>query len=352
MRIDARPFGKLPGGTPATLYTLVSGSGSRLAVADYGATLVSLEVPDRDGRLEDVVLGFDRVEGYVASRRGEAPPFHGATIGRYGNRIARGRFVLDGETHQLVTNEGSGHLHGGHDGFDTHRWQAEPFESGGDVGVRLGRVSPDGEQGYPGTLDVSVTYTLTADDRVVLDYRATTEAPTIVNLTHHSYFNLSGDATRTVHDHELSIQADVWLPVDEQGIPTGERCPVAGTPFDLRRPRALRHGIGADHPQLRRAGGYDHAFLLRDAAVAARLRDPQTGRVLTVETTEPSLQLYTGNHLRGTGKGGVPHRPWAGVCLEAQHPPDAPNQPRFPSTVLRPGEIYRSQTVYAFSVDA
>ncbi len=346
-------FGRLPDGTEAAVFALTSASGSRVRVTDYGGIVASLEVPDRDGRLGDVVLGFDSVAGYTSAAYRRESPFFGAVIGRHANRIAGGRFQIDGETHRLATNEGPTQLHGGDGGFHTRQWDAEPFRDGGDVGVRLGRVSPDGEEGFPGTLAVGVTYTLTDDDRLVIDYHATTDAPTLVNLTQHSYFNLAADPSRDVRDHELSVRAGAFLPVDARSIPTGEVRPAAGTPFDFGRPARLGARLGADDDQLRQAGGYDHAFLLDGPGVAARLAEPTTGRSMTVETTAPSLQLYTGQSLTGrlAGKRGVRYGPMAGVCLETQHPPDAPNQPGLPSPVVRPGETYRSRTVYAFRAD-
>lgn len=352
--VTAEPFGTLPDGTEATLYTLTAASGTRMRVTDYGGIIVSLDVPDRDGNLGDVVLGFDTLDGYTSDAYRQANPYFGALIGRYGNRIADGRFVLDGETYQLATNDGPNHLHGGNVGFDKVMWDAEPFETDEGVGVRFHRVSPDGEESYPGTLDVTVTYTLTDDDRLVIDYAATTDAPTIVNLTQHAYFNLTGDPSNDVLGHELTIHADAFTPVRTGFIPTGEIRPVEGTPFDFRQPTPIGARIDADDEQLRLAPGYDHNFVLdRDGAAlteAARVYEPTTGRLLIVETTEPGLQFYSGNFLDGrlTGKDGVAYGPRSGFCLETQHFPDSPNQPAFPSTVLRPGETYTSRTVYAF----
>ena len=357
--VRSAPFGTLPDGTPATLYTLTSGSGSRVRLTDYGGTIVSVEVPDRDGRLGDVVLGFGSVEGYASDAALEANPYFGALIGRYGNRIARSRFPLDGETVVLAANEGPNHLHGGPAGFDKRMWSAEPFQRQGAVGLRLSRVSPDGEEGYPGTLRVAVTVTFTGDDRLVLDYRATTDAPTVVNLTQHSYFNLTGDPSVPVGGHHVQVRADAFLPIDDACIPTGETCAVEGTPFDLRQPTLLSSRLDAGDAQIQLVRGFDHTFLLRSSPAgepveAARVSKPVSGRVLTVATTEPGVQLYTGNALDGRlrGKGGTPYGRWAGLCLETQHPPDAPNQPGFPSTVLRPGETFASRTVYTFRAEA
>lgn len=357
--VQSAPFGALPDGTEATLYTLTSGSGSRVRVSDYGGTIVSLEVPDRDGRLDDVVLGFDSVEGYTSDAYLEANPYIGALIGRYGNRIARSRFPLGGETVMLAANEGPNHLHGGPVGFDKRVWSAEPFQRPGAVGLRLSRVSPDGEAGYPGTLRVAVTLTLTDDDRLALDYHATTDAPTVVNLTQHTYFNLTGDPSVPVGGHHVQVHADAFLPIDDACIPTGDVCAVEGTPFDLRQPTRLADRLDADDAQIQHVHGFDHTFLLRSSppgglVEAARVSEPVSGRVLTVETTEPGVQLYTGNALDGSlrGKGGTPYARWSGLCLETQHPPDAPNQPGFPSTVLQPGETFASRTVYTFHTEA
>ena len=350
--VSSEPFGSLPDGTEATLYTLTNASGSSVSVTDYGGIVTSIVVPDRDGALADVTLGFDSVEGYASEAYRSALPYFGAIIGRYGNRIGGAAFELDGETYELAGNNNGNHLHGGETGFDGVMWTATPVE--GEAAVRLTRTSPDGEEGYPGALDVAVTYTLTDDDRLVIDYEATTDAPTVVNLTNHTYFNLTGDPTNTILDHRLRIHSDAFTPVDGGLIPTGEVRPVDGTPFDFRSLTAIGDGIDADDEQIALGPGYDHNWMLREAGggltEAARVVEPSTGRVLVVETTEPAIQFYAGNFLDGsiTGKGGVSYARRTGFCLETQHPPDSPNQPDFASTVLRPGETYRSQTVYAF----
>ena len=337
------------------LFTLANARGCEARIATRGATVVSLRVPDRSGALDDVVLGHDALEGYLA-----ASPYFGAIVGRYGNRIAHGRFTLDGTAYRLAANDGAHHLHGGVRGFDKVVWEGAPVDGADGAGVRLRYRSPDGEEGYPGTLDVEATYTLTARNELVVALRATADRATPVNLTHHGYFNLAGAGRGDVLDHELTIHADAFVPVDAGLIPTGALAPVEGTPLDFRAPARIGARIDADHPQLRRAGGYDHTFVLRPPgapgalAHAARLVEPITGRTLDVHTTEPGLQLYSGNFLDGSirGKAGRVYGHRAALCLETQHFPDSPNQPAFPSTILRPGEEYRSRTVFAFGAVA
>jgi aldose 1-epimerase len=299
-------------------------------------------------------LGFASLEGYLANGR----VYLGCIAGRYANRIRRGRFALDGREHQLARNDGENHLHGGVRGFDKVLWRARPLAPSRAAGVELSYRSPDGEEGYPGNLDVRVTYALTDENALRIDYRATTDRPTIVNLTHHGYFNLEGAGRGDVLGHVLAIRAGRFTPVGEGLVPTGELRPVGGTPMDFGRPTAIGARIGSADEQLARAGGYDHNFVLdRKGArpsLAARLSSPGTGRVMEVLTTEPGLQLYSGNFLDGTavGKGGRAYQHRFGLCLETQHFPDSPNQPGFPSTVLRPGDPWRSTTVYRFSVEA
>jgi aldose 1-epimerase len=349
--ITRAPFGNLPDGTPVGVFTLTNAKGVEVRAITYGGIIVSLRVPDRNGRLEDVVLGYDSLEGYLRSS-----PYFGAVVGRYGNRIAKGRFVLDGVTYRLATNNGPNHLHGGLEGFDKVVWQGEPFQSDSGVGVALSYTSPDGEEGYPGTLRARVRYLLTDQNELVVDYDATTDKATPVNLTQHSYFNLVGSGRRDILDHQLWINADGYTPVDSTLIPTGAVDSVAGTPFDFRTPTAIGARIGADHPQLRFGGGYDHNWVLRregsGLAHAARLVEPTSGRTLDMYTTEPGLQFYSGNFLDGTitGKGGQVYGHRYGLCLETQHYPDSPNHPQFPSTILRPGDEYRSRTVFVFGV--
>jgi aldose 1-epimerase len=349
--VTRAPFGRTPDGEAVESFTLTNAHGIELRAISYGGIIVSLRVPDRDGRLDDVVLGHDDLAGYLAK-----PSYFGAVVGRYGNRIAGGRFTLDGHTYSLATNNGPNHLHGGVRGFDKRVWKAEPFERPGTAGLVLTRTSPDGEEGYPGNLAVRVTYTLTDRDEVGFEYFATTDKPTVVNLTQHSYFNLAGDGKRDVLGHELMIDADRFTPVDKTLIPTGVLAPVAGTPFDFRKPAAIGARIGADDEQIRNGGGYDHNFVLnrrgKGLTPTIRVFEPTTGRTLDIATTEPGVQFYSGNFLDGsvTGKAGHVYGKRYGFCLETQHFPDSPNHPGFPSTVLRPGREYRSKTVLTFGI--
>jgi aldose 1-epimerase len=347
--VTVRPFGMLPDGQPVELYSIANG-GIELEAITFGAIVVSLRVPDPHGRIADVVLGHGDLDAYVPN-----PSYLGAIVGRYANRIALGRLRLDGVVHQLNTNDGAHHLHGGLRGFDQRVWVGVPLDETDGVGVTFTRTSPAGEEHYPGTLDISVTYLLTAGNTIVLHYEATSDAPTIVNLTQHSYFNLAGETSTSVLDHELTIHAASYTPVDSGLIPTGEIAPVAHTPFDFRTPARIGSRIMGEHEQLRLARGFDHNFVLvrtgDDVAPAATLRDPGSGRVLDIATTEPGLQFYGGHLLNGrvTGAYGRPFRPNAGLCLETQHFPDSPNQQRFPSVILRPGERYRSTTTWRFT---
>jgi aldose 1-epimerase len=344
-------YGTLPSGDPVDAFTLTSGVGLTMQCITLGATITSLRVPDRRGHLGDVVLGHDTLDGYLT-----ASPYFGAVVGRHANRIAFGRFTLDGEPHRLTTNDGPHHLHGGIRGFDKVVWDAEAFEEPHAVGVRFSYGSADGEEGYPGALTAGVEYRLTDAGELRIDYRATASRPTPVNLTQHSYWNLASGGADSILDHELTIHADEFTPIDATLIPLGTRRPVAGTAFDFRAPARVGARIEDDDEQLRRAGGYDHNFVLRRAASgalrpAARLHDARSGRTIDVSTTEPGLQLYSGNFLDGSirGKGGQPYRHRAGLCLETQHFPDSPNHPEFPSAILRPDTTYTSRTVFAFS---
>ncbi|KUL50845.1 aldose epimerase family protein [Streptomyces sp. NRRL S-1521] len=343
-------FGRLADGTKVHRWSLANG-GTRLKVLSYGGIVQSLEIPDRHGRHTNVSLGYDSIEEYVAGTT-----FFGALIGRYGNRVARGRFTLDGKTHQLSVNDGENSLHGGAKGFNTRVWDVEPFTDATGVGLVLRYVSADGEMGYPGTLRVKVTYTLTARGDWRIDYAATTDRATVVNLTNHTYYNLAGEGSGDIYGHELTLAARRFTPTDAGLIPTGELAKVAGTPFDFRRAKPVGRDIRAAHPQLVTAKGYDHNWVLdkgitRAPEHFATLRDAGSGRTMKVATTEPGVQFYSGNFLDGTltGPSGRTYRQGDGLCLETQHFPDSPNQPSFPSTVLRPGETYRSSTVHVFS---
>jgi aldose 1-epimerase len=352
-----QPFGQTPEGRTARLFTLQNSRGFRVDVTDYGGAVVRIIAPDREGQLGDVALGFDSVEGYVAHQS-----FLGALVGRCGNRIAHGRFTLDGVTYPLALNNTPGgiacHLHGGLRGFDRVMWEAEPQTTAAGPALRLRYRSRDGEEGYPGNLDVEVTYTVTADHALRIDYVATTDRATPVNLTNHSYFNLAGEGRGEVLGHALTLHAARYLPVNAGLIPLGELAPVADTPFDFRAPHTIGERIGRSHEQLRHGSGYDHTFVIDGwEQQAARLRpaatvfEPQSGRLLEVLTTEPGVQFYSGNFLDGSfvAKHGHRYARRTGFCLETQHFPDSVNQPAFPSVILRPGETYRSQTVYRFS---
>ncbi|WSQ08764.1 galactose mutarotase [Streptomyces sp. NBC_01231] len=342
-------FGKLADGTKVYRWSLENG-GTRLKVLSWGGVVQSLEIPDRHGEYANVSLGFDNIEDYVAKT-----PYFGALIGRYGNRIAKGQFTLDGKSYQLSVNDGDNSLHGGTQGFDKHVWDVEPFTKGSDVGLHLHYTSVDGEMGYPGTLKVKVTYTLTRHGDWRIDYEATTTKATVVNLTSHVYWNLAGEGSGSIEDHELKIAAARYTPTDSGLIPTGELAKVSGTPFDFRRAKAIGDDIRAGHPQQILAQGYDHNWALDKGITAkpehvATLRDPSSGRTLKIATVEPGLQFYSGNFLDGTlvGTSGSTYRQGDALCLETQHFPDAPNHPSFASTVLRPGQTYRTTTIHSF----
>jgi len=349
MLIKKQPFGTLPGGVDVAIYTLTSDSGVSARITPYGGIVVSLEVPDRDGVFGDVVLGFDTLDEYV-----DHNPFFGALVGRYGNRIAGGRFELDDETVALAKNNGPNHLHGGLKGFDKVVWDAVAMETAEGPSLVLAYTAADGEEGYPGALEVTVVYTVT-EDALRIDYCATTDKATVVNLTNHSYFNVSAGASPTVLAQELMLAADAFAPTDATMIPTGEIRSVAGTPMDFRTPVAIGARIDVDDEQIQNGGGYDHNWVVNgafgDLRLAGRVTDPVTGRVMDVLTTEPGVQVYTMNQVgRGVlGKRGALYPRRGAICLETQHFPDSPNKPAFPSTVLRPGEEYRSTTVYRFT---
>lgn len=349
-RIEKTSFGNLPDGTPVDLFTLERAGGLSVGITNFGGAIVCLKVPDAAGNLADVVLGFDGVEGYLAKEN----PYFGALVGRFGNRIARGRFRLDGAEHVLACNDGQNHLHGGVQSFSKVLWAARPMSSPIGPVLQLSYLSRDGEEGYPGNLSVTVTYTLKAD-ALEIDYAATTDAPTHCNLTSHAYFNLDGEGNGTIVDHRLLLQASRFTVAGPGLIPTGEIRSVAGTPLDFRTEARIGDRIDLDDPQLRLAGGYDHNWVLDRAGgspwFCARVISPESGRAMEVLTTEPGVQFYSGNFLDGSlrGKGGKRYPRRAGLCLETQHFPDAPNHPEFPTTVLRPGEKYATSTIYRFS---
>jgi aldose 1-epimerase len=339
-------FGKTTDGTPVELYVLTNGK-MTVKVMTYGAIVTEIDVPDRDGKVQNVVLGFDTIEGYLGSH-----PYFGAATGRVANRIAKGEFTLDGKTYKLAVNNPPNTLHGGLKGFDKVVWKAADVTGSDGPAVKFTYISPDGEEGFPGNLSVAITYTVTAASELKIDYVATTDKATPVNITNHTYFNLAGPASGSILGHEMMVAADRYTPGDETGIPTGEIAPVKGTPLDFTNP-AL---IGARFEELKGdPGGYDHNYVLRTegkvSELAARARDPKSGRVVEMFTTEPGVQLYTSNFLDGTlkGKDGVVYKKQQAFCLEAQHYPDSVHHASFPSTILRPGETYRQTTIYKFS---
>ena len=348
--IAVKPFGKTKDGTPVQIYTLRNAHGMEARITNYGGVVVSLLVPDRAGKLDDVALGYDTLDQYI-----QANPYFGALIGRYGNRIAKGRFSLDGKSYQLAINNGLNALHGGLQGFDKVVWAAKPMETKEGQALELSYVSKDGEEGYPGTLTVKAVYLLTEKNELRLDFTATTDQATIVNLTHHTYFNLAGAGNGDILGHVVTINADKFTPVDKTLIPTGELRPVAGTPFDFRKPTAIGARIKDKDEQLQFGNGYDHNWVLNkkpgELALVASVCEPTSGRVMEVLSTEPGLQFYVGNFLDGSnvGKGGKVYNFRTGFCMEPQHFPDSPNQPNFPSTVLRPGETFQNTIIYRFS---
>ena len=352
-RVTRATYGTLPTGEQVHEFTMKNAHGIEMRVIDYGGIIVSLRTPDRAGNFGDIVLGMDDLEGYVKSS-----PYFGAIVGRYANRIAKGQFTLDGTTYKLAVNNGPNALHGGLKGVDRVVWQAEPSADTGGARLVLRYTSADGEEGYPGTLHATVTYTLTDRNELALEYHATTDKPTPVNLTNHSYFNLAGEGSGTVLGQVVTINADRYVPIDTTFIPTGDLASVAGTPFDFRKPTAIGARIDQPDPQLNNGRGYDHTFVINrptgGAALvhAAHVVDPASGRTLDVATTEPGVQFYTGNFLDGkmVGNNGHAYPRRGGFCLETHHFPDSPNKPQFPSTILRPGETFHSRTVFTFGV--
>lgn len=350
MQISQTSYGTTEDGTAVDLFTLVNDNGIEMKVTNYGGIITELKVPDKNGEMGDVVLGYDNLDDYI-----ESNPYFGALVGRYGNRIAKGKFTLDGQEYSLVQNNGVNHLHGGTVGFDKVVWKADTAKTSEGPQLKLTYTSADMEEGYPGKLDVEVTYTLTNDDAVRIDYKATTDKKTIVNLTNHSYFNLSNNPDSLILDHELMLNADQYLPIDETFIPTGEPESVEGTPMDFTESTVIGARIEDDHQQIENGLGYDHCWVINGEPgtlrQAATVYEPGSGRVMEVLTTEPGVQFYTGNFLSGSiGKGGAVYARRTGLCLETEHFPDSPNQPDYPSVVLNPGETYQTTTVYKFSV--
>jgi len=347
-RIQKQAFGKTADGQAVDIYTLTNARGMEARITNYGGVVVSLKAPDRSGKMDDVTLGYENLDGYLTDKR-----FFGGIIGRYGNRIAKGKFSLNGQTYTLVTNNGENHLHGGTKGFDKQIWQATEINDPKNPGLKLTYLSKDGEEGYPGNLSVTVVYTLTNDNELKIEYGATTDKDTVVNLTNHSYFNLAGKGT--ILNHEVMLNADKFTPTDKGAIPTGEQRAVKGTPMDFTQATAIGARINQEDEQLKFGTGYDHNWVLNSSggtlALAARVTESSSGRVMEVWTTEPGIQFYTGNFLDGTvtGKGGQAYQQRSGFCLETQHFPDSPNKPAFPSTVLKPGQKYATTTVYKFT---
>ncbi len=350
LSIETSSFGTLSSGQEVQLFRLKNSQGMEVGILDYGGIITTLLAPDRNGKFEDVVLGFESLADYETQN-----PYFGALVGRYANRIAGGEFALDGKKFELVKNNGNNHIHGGNVGFDKVIWKAKPIEADDRVSLELTYLSKDMEEGYPGNLQCKVIYTLTDENELRVTYEATTDKKTIVNLTQHSYFNLSGDFSKTVLDHELQIQADEFVPVNTELIPKGSYAEVTGTPFDFNAPKEIGKDIETSHEQIDIGNGYDHSWVLKgynsELQKVSTVFHPESGRVMEVHTTEPGMQLYTGNFLDGTlpANGGGTYKRRSGFCLETQHHPDSPNQPKFPSVVLEPGDVYQSETVYRFS---
>jgi aldose 1-epimerase len=349
LMVKKEAFGTMPDGKAVELYTLTNTHGIAVQVMTYGGIIVSLKTPDKSGHSADITLGFDTLADYLAKN-----PFFGALVGRYGNRIGNARFTIDGKEYSLAKNDGPNSLHGGLKGFDKVLWQAESFQKSGEVGVILKHTSPDGDEDFPGTLHVTVTYTLNDKNEFSLDYHATTDKATPVNLTNHTYFNLGGEGSGSILGEELMLNADHFTPVDKNLIPLGQIASVKGTPLDFTKPTAIGARINDKYEQLALGMGYDHNFVINRTGpglvLAARVYDPKTGRVLEVDTTEPGVQLYTANHLNNLrGRNGHIYNARDAFCLETQHYPDSPNQPNFPSTILRPGQVYHSTTVWKFA---
>ncbi|HEX2957410.1 MAG TPA: aldose epimerase family protein [Chitinispirillaceae bacterium] len=352
LKVEKGPFGTVDG-KAVELYTLTNNKGMEMKVTNYGCIVTSLKVPDKAGKAGDVVLGYGNVDSYV---KNQGNPYFGAAIGRYGNRIGGAKFTLEGKEYQIGKNDGPNHLHGGMKGYDKVVWDAKEINGKNSVSVEFSYISKDGEEGFPGTLTIKITYSINDKNEFKIDYSATTDKKTICNLTHHSYFNLAGEGTSDILGHELMIKASKYTPIDSTLITTGELAPVTGTPFDFLKSTAVGSRIGVENIQLKYGSGYDHNWVLdrpaksKDMLLAATIAEPKSGRYMDVLTTEPGLQFYSGNFLDGTitGKSGLVYKHRSGFCLESQHFPDSPNKPEFPSTVLKPGETYKTSTVYKF----
>jgi aldose 1-epimerase len=345
--VETQSFGKTAEGEEVTLFTTRNKNGLVLKMIDYGAIVVALETPDKNGKTENITLGFNDLQGYL-----QRHPYFGSTVGRYGNRIAQGKFKIGDQEYTLATNNGPNHLHGGNKGFDAVMWKGEPVTTDTASGIKFTRRSPDGEEGYPGNLDVQVTYLLTNDNELRIDYQASTDKPTVLNLTNHNYWNLGGQQSGPVLEHELVLNAEQYVPVDETSIPTGELAEVEGTLFDFRTPHSIGERI-EEVKKLPATIGYDHCYVLKGDGgalkLAAKVTEPRSGRTLEIHTTEPGIQFYSGNYLDGSEAGGG-FKQHEGFCLETQHFPDSPNQPSFPSTLLEPGNTFKSTTVHKFGV--
>ncbi len=354
-RVKEESFGKNAAGREAKIFTLVNQKGGEARITEYGATVVSLKMPDRSGKSDDIVLGMNSLDEYTNAAYLKANPYFGAIAGRYANRIAKGQFLLEGKKYQLTTNNGANHLHGGKAGFDKVFWTGRDVSAQNGSAVEFTYQSKNGEEGYPGNLTAKVVYTLTGDNELKIDYTATTDKETVVNLTHHSYFNLAGAGSGDILTHKLQINADKFTSINNESIPLGELKAVENTPFDFRQTKEIGKDIQANDEQLKNGKGYDHNFVLNGAGdtmrQAAIVTEDKSGRVMEVTTTEPGIQLYTGNFLDGSlkGKNGAVYNLRNGFCLETQHYPDSPNHADYPSTVLKPGEIYQTSTVYKFS---
>lgn len=351
MNIEKKAFGQISKEVQAELYTITNANGVSMSVTNYGGIITELKVPDKDGNISDIVLGYDKVEDYI-----KASPYFGATIGRYGNRIAKGKFTLNGTEYTLATNNTPNHLHGGVRGFDKVVWNLEPFQNDNELGLVMKYRSQDGEEGYPGNLDVTVTYSLNNKNELRIDYLARTDKQTICNLTNHSYFNLKDGGASSILDHELQIFADQFTPIDPTSIPLGELLSVEETPFDFKEPKRIGEDINKEYVQIENGIGYDHNFVLNGEigkmTLAAKVSEPTTGRVMEIYTEEPGVQFYSGNFLDGSlvGKNGIVYNHRNGFCLETQHYPDSPNNPDWPSTILNPGETYKTSTIHKFYV--